>query len=67
MIRAATNTADPITIIDALDPDAIRAELDALYERESALRAALKLARARQRRNRRARRQRTSRQGVQHE
>lgn len=43
-------TIDPIELIDRLDADAIRAELDAIYAREAALRAALKLARARDRR-----------------
>jgi hypothetical protein len=45
----ATVIPDAISLIDQLDSDAIRRELDALYEREAALRAALKIARARQR------------------
>jgi hypothetical protein len=48
-MRRKTSTLDPIDLIDRLDADAIRAELDALYRREAALRAALKVARARQR------------------
>jgi hypothetical protein len=48
-MRRKTSTLDPIDLIERLDADAIRAELDALYRREAALRAALKVARARQR------------------
>jgi hypothetical protein len=44
-----TPTLDPIDLIESLDAEAIRAELDELYRREAALRAALKIARARQR------------------
>ena len=40
---------DPVELIDQLDADAIRAELDTLYSREAALRAALKVARQRER------------------
>lgn len=38
-----------IDLIDSLDPDAIRAELDLLDRRESALRQLLRVALARQR------------------
>jgi hypothetical protein len=44
-----SETIDPVALIDRLDAEAIRAELDALYEREAALRAALRVARVRQR------------------
>jgi hypothetical protein len=49
MMTPATSTFDPIELIDRLDADTIRVELDRLYEREAALRAALKIARQRQR------------------
>lgn len=48
-MRPSTASPDPVTLIDSLDADAIRAELEVLYEREAALRAALRVARARQR------------------
>ena len=48
-MRPATKTSDPVALIDRLDAGAIRTELDALYEREAVLRAALKIARTRER------------------
>jgi hypothetical protein len=57
-MRPATDTTDPVALIDRLDAEAIRAELDQLYEREAALRAALKIARARERARRRPERRR---------
>jgi hypothetical protein len=45
-MRPALDTPDPVAVIERLDADAIVAELDRLYSREAALRAALKIARA---------------------
>jgi hypothetical protein len=53
-MRSASDTTDPVALIDRLDAEAIRAELDRLYDREAALRAALKVARARERARRRS-------------
>jgi hypothetical protein len=54
-----TIVTDPIAVIERLDAKVIRAELDRLYEREAALQAAWKIARARDR-------QRERRQGAAH-
>jgi hypothetical protein len=59
-MRPATDTTDPVALIDRLNADAIRAELDQLYEREVALRAALRVARARERIHRRGRNPKTA-------
>jgi|SRR6516164_6503774 hypothetical protein len=53
LVKMRPAIIDPISLIDKLDADAIRAELDQIYEREAALRAALKVARARERTKRR--------------
>ena len=49
MSVTTTDPNDPVAILDRLDPEAIRTELDRLYEREAALRAAWRIVRARQR------------------
>jgi hypothetical protein len=54
MPDAATTAPDPVALVDSLDPDAIRAELDQLYGREAALRVLLRSAEARRRREARA-------------
>jgi hypothetical protein len=43
------DTPDPVTLVDALDPDVIRERLDELHRQESALRALLRAALARRR------------------
>jgi hypothetical protein len=48
-----THIDDPVALIARLDADSLRAELDRLYAREAALRAALKIARTRERQRRR--------------
>jgi hypothetical protein len=48
---------DPVAILDRLDADAIRAELDQLYEREAALRAAWRIARTRERQREKSRKE----------
>ena len=51
-----TETLDPIALIESLDPDHIRAELDKMYRREAALRVLLRAAEQRQRQIERAKR-----------
>lgn len=43
------SNTDPFELIGQLDLTAIRAELDRLYEREAVLRAALRIAKAKER------------------
>jgi hypothetical protein len=56
----ATRPADPVALIQSLDPDAIARRLDELAAEEHALRVLLRSARARQQ----AQRRRDAQEGV---